>query len=344
MGRTRRILRWLTKAALLTAVVLGLAACTKPSAPEFTAHVEPAAGHVPYDARVVCTPLVGTYTVELPNGRTLSGTESEFEVTVDALDWVADVTWSDGSAVRTATAEAHGTNAAPRILRPRINGVSDRWYLQPRERTLIDFTHYPSTLAGPETGVAYEASWRVVEIAVECERKTLCGEVIGDSIFYPPYEAGALHASFGGVVYQNACIVYPLYTGERAPDGKPYVPRAEAGYIYDPYRTHNLFDGVAYPEQEATIRVTVQDNFGRRTVASFVIPVQDGGYRPGEGSGPHDPLFYVGNVVTKIVHTVSCPEVCLMRREQMRFFCHADTAVSEGYVLGETCLGGPPQN
>ena len=63
------------------------------------------------------------------------------------------MTWTDGEQARTETVSAAGTNAAPTILAPRINGDPSRWFLRPRERTLIDFTHYPTGLSGSESGI-----------------------------------------------------------------------------------------------------------------------------------------------------------------------------------------------
>ena len=93
---------------------------------------------MPYEARIVCTPLDGTYTYELPDGSTISSADSELEVLIDDLSWEIKVTWTNGEDVLVDTATAEGTNARPRIFHPRISGSPELWYLEPRERTLID--------------------------------------------------------------------------------------------------------------------------------------------------------------------------------------------------------------
>ena len=329
---------------VLALLVLSLmfAGCNEPV--QFHAFVEPPRGHVPYEARIVCTPLEGTYSYRLPDGSVIESKASELAVTVDRLDWEASVSWTNGEQARTQAVAAHGTNALPSILPPRINGDPSRWYLRPRERTLIDFTHYSAGLSGPESGVVYDGPWRVVAIQVECHLKTLCGMPVGDSVFCPPYEAGHYHGLFGGQVYDNACIVYPLYTGELAPDGRPYAPAAEEGYPYDGTRVRSIFYSAAFPEQSAAIRVTVEDEWGRQTSASFDIPVGAAEYHSNKGGRSTDyseVVFYVASRISRLYHLSTCVEVCGIRTVDRLYFSSEASASAPGRERCPVCLGVP---
>jgi len=328
---------------VLALLVLSLmfAGCNEPV--QFHAFVEPPRGHVPYEARIVCTPLEGTYSYRLPDGSVIESKASELAVTVDRLDWEASVSWTNGEQARTQVVAAHGTNALPTILPPRINGDPSRWYLRPRERTLIDFTHYSAGLSGPESGVVYGGPWRVVAIQVECHLKTLCGMPVGDSVFCPPYEAGHYHGLFGGQVYDNACIVYPLYTGELAPDGRPYPPAPEQGYTVDTARVRNVFDRVEFPAQSATVSVVVEDEWGRQVAASFDVPVEAAVYLT-EGKPPTDYsklVFYVASRISRLYHLSTCVEVCGIRAADRLYFSSEASASAAGRERCPACLGVP---
>jgi len=327
---------------------------------QFHARVEPSQGHVPYTAEIVCTSLAGNYIYELPDGATFESTANRIGVTVDRLDWKATVTWSDGKRAGTAAVSAHGTNAAPRISRPCINGDPYRWHLTPRERTLIDFAPHLATLSGPQTGVQYEGSWHIVSIQVECELKSLCGVPIADSIFCPPYESGKYHALWGGQVVENACIVYPLYTSETTPDGRPYAPTSEAGYTYDPSRVHDLFElmaqqnailnDAAFPAQDATIRIVIEDEWGRQTAASFHIPVRPLVYVTNYEPWGTRTRFYFADRTSSFYHLVwskasspyqliTCSEGCPAGLEDCVFFCRESDVIGTSRQICPLCAG-----
>jgi hypothetical protein len=329
----------------LAVVLAALTGCTEPA--ELHAFVDPPRGHVPYAARIMCSSLPGTYTVELPDGTAIMSKEHEFDVVVDRLEWEARVTWTDGRQVRVENVLAEGTNTPPIILLPRINGDPYLWTLRPREQTLIDFTHRLGGLSGPESGVVYDGAWRVVEIRVEPKLKTLCGAPMGDSIFCPPWEAGAVHALFSGQVLENACLVYPLYTAETASNGRPYAPEALPGYDYDSARNRNVLVGVEFPEQTATIIVVVEDDWGRRTSASFDIRVAastswDSGSLPGD---PEDPAlfkkaaFFVSSPADPFYYRRDCPEVCGIPEAQRIYFLSAENAETAGKRRSPSCFG-----
>jgi hypothetical protein len=336
--------------ALLGLLLLWCLATSCDQPVPFYAVVTPALGHVPYSARIVCTSLAGTYTYQLPDGTRVTSAANSLDVTVDRLDWTAQVTWSDGQQVTTQEVAAHGSNPPPLIERPRINGDSFLWYLKPEERTLIDFSHYQATLSGPETGVVYDGEWHVVTIQVEPQLKRLCGAPVGDSIFCPPFKKGEWHGFFHGQVYENACIVYPLYTSETAPDGRPYPPIPEEGYPSDVLRRiHDLYYGLAFPAQQVTIRVEVEDEWGRLTTASFEIPVEGseayGGYGPGHPSPPHPApdyttaVFYVSSTTSTIYHRPSSQEVCQISPAARVFFASQATALESGREPCVACFG-----
>ncbi len=322
--------------------------CDQPVA--FHAVVTPTLGHVPYSARIVCTELAGTYAYRLPDGTHVTSAESTLDVTVDRLDWTAQVTWTDGRQVRTQEVMAHGSNPPPLIGRPGINGDPLLWYLKPGERTLIDFSHHPATLSGPETGVVYDGLWHVVSVQVEPQLKRLCGAPVGDSIFCPPFEKDVWHGSFRGQVYENACIVYPLYTSEAAPDGRPYPPIPEDGYPSDLLRRiHDLYYGLAFPAQQATIRVVVEDEWGRKTTASFEIPVEETkGRATGDPSPPPHPdpppdyrtaVFYVSSPTSTVYHRSNSQEVCQISPADRIFFASQGTALESGRQPCTACFG-----
>ena len=307
----------------------------------FHAVVTPTLGHVPYSARIVCTELAGTYTYRLPDGTHVTSAESTLDVTVDRLDWTAQVTWSNGRQVTTQEVVAHGSNPPPLIGRPRINGDPLLWYLRPEERTLIDFSHYAAGLSGPESGVVYDGEWSVVSIQVQPRLKRLCGAPVGDSIFCPPFTKGEWHAAFRGQVYENACIVYPLYTSEAAPDGLAYPPFPEEGYPTDPQRRlHDLYYGIAFPAQQATIRVVVEDEWRRRTAASFESPVEA---QVDDNSDPADDytkvVFYVSSTSSTIFHLSTSQDVCQISPADRVFFRSESAALRAGKVPCDTCFG-----
>jgi hypothetical protein len=352
--------RFMTRLRCLILILLLpiLASCDEPV--RLQAKVEPAQGHVPYDARVVCTPLAGTYHYELPDGVTIESTSNTLDVTVDKLDWQATVNWANDRQTATAVASAHGTNALPRILPPRISGDPYRWHLVPRERTLIDFTHYPAGLSGPGSGVVYEGTWHVVSVQVECKLKSLCGAPIGDSIFCPPYVDGKYHALWRGRVVENACIVYPLYTSETTQDGRPYPPAPEPGYTYDAPRVHDLFelmvqqnailDRDSFPVQTAVIRVVIEDEWSRQTSASFDISVRPLLYETAYVPWISRTRFCFADRASPVYHLVrseasspylllTCSEACGIDLGDCLFFCRESDATESGRQLCPQCAG-----
>jgi len=338
--RARRCIGSLTAFAVTLALLSALVtSCTEPI--QFHAAVDPSQGHVPYAARIVCTRLAGTYTYRLPGGETVTSDENELEVTVDRLEWEATVTWANGEQVRTETVSAQGTNAPPTILAPRINGDPSRWFLRPRERTLIDFTHYPTSLSGPESGVVYDGEWQVADIQVECKLKRLCGSAVGDSIFRPPYEEGVYHAVFRGQTVENACIVYPLYSAETASNGRPYAPAPEDGYIYDAARVRDIFQQVEFPAQSAKIQVVVEDDWGRLTSGSFEISVEAGVYGGGSGSATdyRKAVFYVASRTSPLYHRSTCDAVCQIPKQDRLYFCGQENAEASGKKPAPDCFG-----
>ena len=331
----------------LAVVVLlaSLTGCTEPVV--LHAFVDPPRGHVPYAARIMCSSLPGTYTVELPDGTTMTSKEREFDVVVDRLEWKARVTWTNGHQVRVENVLAEGTNTPPIILLPRINGDAYLWTLRPREQTLIDFTHHTGGLSGPESGVVYDGAWRVVEIRVEPELKTICGEPMADSIYTPPWEEGTYHALFHGQLVDNACLVYPLYTAETAPTGRPYAPEALPGYDYDSARNRNVLVGVEFPEQTAAILVVVEDDWGRRTSASFPVTVAASSFWDSPNSGDtHDnpslfknAAFFVSSPADSFYYRRNCPEVCGIPEAERIYFLSAENAEAAGKRRSSSCFG-----
>lgn len=304
----------------------------------FNALIDRPTGNVPYEALISATPGLDSYVFELPN-QTIEQSEPVLPVTVDSLDWSATVTgWLGGTRAGEDTVRATGTNPLPRIFRPLINGDPQTWRLNPRERTLIDFSHRERTMSGDETGVAFDGTWQIRGIRVEYEEKYLWGSFVPDSVFCPPYEPGVFHALDKGVVYENACVIYPLYTSEEGPGGLPYAPAAEAGYEYDAIRNHNLYESVSFPAQTATIYVTIEDQWARSASASFEIPVAELDYG-GDAGDEYEALFYVagtsrvvGDGSKPLYHRSICPAIAAIAGDLRIFFKTQESAQSAGYV------------
>ncbi len=323
---------------LVSVGALVIASGCSPDPFPFNALIDRPTGNVPYEARISATPGLDSYVFELPD-QTIEQSEPGLSVTVDSLDWSATVTgWFGGKPVGQDTVRAAGTNPLPRICRPLINGDPQMWRLNPRERTLIDFTHRERTMSTDETGVAFAGAWQIRAIRVEYDEKYLWGSFVPDSVFCPPYEPGVFHARDKGTVYENACVIYPLYTSEEGPDGLPYAPAAEAGYPYDAVRNHNLYESVSFPAQAATIYVTVEDEWGRETSASFEVPVAELDYG-GDVGDDYEAFFYVASS-SRVVgsggkppyHRSTCPTIASIGEDLRVYFKTQEAAQLAGYV------------
>jgi len=330
---------------LLLGILLGLAGCFlfEDPDPVLNAIIAPEQGIVPYTAQIVATAPPGTFTFKLPN-ETIQQTDNVLEVLVDSITWTATITWTDGSTVKTTTVTATGSNARPTINRPLINGVSSQWFLTPREQTLIDFSYRAASMTSPTTGVHYSDEWSLHEITVLCSEKLLCNQRVRDSIYCPPYETGVYHAIFNGVLYENACIVYPTNTYEPSTNGTPYAPSPEEGYSYDTIQNRSVFKQAAFPAQTATIRVVVRDNFGRLTSAEFEIPVLELAFANGdEQDDPYsfgEVQYYIASKDESIFHTSSCYRACLIPEASRIYFAESRHADESGRTLGPYCSIG----
>jgi hypothetical protein len=258
---------------ILILVTLALTGCSllQPPPPKaFQVTVSPESGHPPFAVTITATDMgEGTYTFELPD-ETIKQSGNLLTATVDRDPWTATVRWSSGTGIRhLVTIEVDIDNDPPDITAPRLAPYPD-WLLHPRERTLLDFNDYPGSMYGPRTGIMDPDgdAWHIVEIQVLCETKYMA-----DSIFCPPYRPGIFHATFQGHLIDNACIVYPTYTGRiDEKTGLPFPPMVEEGYPYN-FRTDNNLTPGEMPAQTATIIVTAEDEWGARARKSFEIQV-----------------------------------------------------------------------
>jgi len=263
--KARRAGIFLGGVAVLSAVLgCDLFQALPPAPVSLVAWVNPSTGKVPYSATIVCTAPQGEYTFELPNETVGPQTDNTLEVTVDSLNWEAVVSWTDGANVRTCAVTATGNNPTPNIHGIRINGINNLWQLEPMERTLIEAIVY------------YENEWRVSSFSIEGSYSST-----PFTVFYPPYEAGVCHAYWNNWIIENACIVYPVYASIDT-SGLPYSPTGlDEGYptsyqvtnrlLYDyPSSTEGTLE---VPAQQAVVSVTVEDEFGRLTTQTFLVPV-----------------------------------------------------------------------
>jgi len=272
------------KVGVIGMAVLALCGCSllSPPAPTLiSAWITPNSGKVPYAATIYCNAPDGQFTFELPDETIGPQTEGQLDVIVDSLDWEATVLWTDGGTVLSATARATGNNPRPRIRGVRINGINDLWQLEPLERTLIE---------------------AIVEYGGECRVDSF--DVWGSwssapfSVFYPPYEPGICHAFWKGWIIEDACIVYPVYASIDT-KGLPYTMCGlDEGYPTSHQNTNRLYydfpassgGTLEIPAQRGFIEVTVRDDFGRLTSATFNIPIQAADYgerKPGVVRGTH---------------------------------------------------------
>lgn len=330
---------------LVVLVLMGLAGCFLFEEELFlNAVIAPVQGIVPYEAKIVATaPPGGTFTFELPD-ETIVQQENVLDVTVDTGTWSATVHWTDGETILTAVVTATASNARPVIHRPLINGIASQWHVTPCERTLIDFDYHGATLSSPTTGIEYNGTWTLREISVECSEKLLCDQSIPDSIYCPPYESGVYQATFNGHVHANACIVYPTRTYELDEDGKPYAPHPESGYTVDTHENRDVFDGVTFPEQTATIRVLVEDDLGRLTAGAFEIPVESLLFANHE-TEPRtfdEASYYVADVDSSVYHAEWCTEICRIPQGDRLYFVDERHALATGRHHCPLCTGEQP--
>jgi len=246
----------------MVVLVLALAGCTESTA-DFRATIQPNRGRVPFQATITATDIGDSYTFYLP-GETITQESPTLSVTVDAIDWTATVETLYAGKTYTYDVHATGTNAPPSVDGVIINGVKDRWYLVPLERTLLEFVVSPGAVVIDVDvwGSAYSTHY---------------------TVFTPPYD-GSYHALYGGSIRENACIVYPMYKSipSEDPSGLPYAPNdLEVGYPYLAWTNTNVWDfrgtddgGLELPQQAGSIRVTVEDGLGLQTTASFSVPIE----------------------------------------------------------------------
>ena len=266
-GVIRRNAGHATRMTVLLAFVLATTGCTEPGLESPNARIVPSSGVVPYEATVKVDPIADTYVFRLPD-RTVTQDSPQLPVTVDRITYNVKVECRRQDQIAVGSARAIGTNAAPQILGVRVNGIADLWLLKPFERTLL------------EPIVSYEGDWALSSLQVT-------GSIyVGPySTFHPPYEPGVPHAEWRGQDRENAAIVYPLYMSIENDYGLPYSPTGlDEGYPTS-YSVTNAFEfgssgsaDTSIPAQAGTLRVSVKDEFGRTTSASFEIPISATGF------------------------------------------------------------------
>ena len=242
------------RGAYAVCVLLLCAGCSHPVV-QFCAGVVPDHGHIPFEARIIASPISGSYRYDTPDGIVYSS-QPTLDVLVDELEWKAEVSCVVGGGTYTDTATAYGTNAPPRILRPFIKNSCEMWpTLCPLERTMV------------KCRVDYDREWWLVEAEFDCE---LTPEP--DSIYCPPLE----RTPGGGIVFHvydtdNAFLVYPTRVAP-SPSGLPYRPTAyEEGYPAKPGWSGNIYYMDGFREQTATLTLIVADEWGRQSTATFEV-------------------------------------------------------------------------
>jgi hypothetical protein len=231
--------------------------------------VSPRAGHPPFEVTITVTGRDGgEYLFQLPDGD-VSTAEPTVIATVDQLDWRGSVVWTRGDLRDVREFGVQTTNAPPVIGRP-ILAPYPEWILTPQQRTLLDFNFRDGGLHGTWSGI-YDPDgdeWRIVSVTLQAPLKA-----DPDSIFCAPYD-GTYHATWRGQSIENACVVYPLYTGRHV-GGLPCPPQGltEAGYPSSPYQNPNLYYGQEFVEQVAMITVVAEDSWGAQSRQQFGIAV-----------------------------------------------------------------------
>jgi hypothetical protein len=261
--RTRRA------AAIVGAGILFiLAGCAEvPYGNPMMVHVSPESGHPPFTVTITATGRDGgEYLFQLPDGDVRTGSPT-ITATVDRFDWHGSVVWTRGDLCNVREFVVQAVNAPPTIGFPLLAPYLD-WHMRGRERTLLDFNFHDGGPYGTWTGI-YDPDgdeWRIVSITLRAPLKD-----DDDSIFCAPYD-GTYHATWHDRVIENACVVYPLYTGKQV-GGLPCSPQGltEKGYPASPYQNPNLYYGQKFSEQVATLTVIAEDSWGARAVRAFGI-------------------------------------------------------------------------
>jgi len=288
------------------AILTGCFSTTHSLLPLFRVEIVPNSGHPPFEVTITATDMdSGVYTFDLP-GQLVEQTSNTLKATVNRDPYEVRVLWSDEeNGPLEATKSINVVNEGPTIRRPRLGPNSD-WHLRPREKTLLDFNYFAGSMYGEATGIDDPDgdSCHIIQITVRCEIKS-----VDDSIFCPPYEQGVFHAFWQGYLIDNACIIYPTYTGELS----PFLPPAPTSFrsdrieFVDPFHydasgndNRNLNDeyftlkntGITYVDMtEWTVTNNTNDSF--EFPAGFALsPSKSVAVYSGSGNNTHNKLFW----------------------------------------------------
>jgi len=269
--------------AILRLALIGLASlvlltgCLFPTTDnQLSVTVNPSSGHPPFAVTVTAQDKGGgTYTFEATGEAAFPTTERSYQTVVKDYPWKCAVEWTDGNSVAQATARVELVDEPPVIQRPWICGT----YGVPFMRTQIDLRyadedhlHYGPCITDPEGD-----DWTVTSITVQCDSKDE-----PDTLFYPSiYGIKEFHVDAGSgcdtIDVYPAAIWYPGYTAEiDTVTGLPFSLSTQDGKSGDGDRGYPVlkhFTSPLFRAQNATITITVEDEFGASTTESFIIPI-----------------------------------------------------------------------
>jgi len=238
---------------------------------QLSVSVTPSSGHPPFAVTVTAQDKGGgTYTYEATGEAAVQTTERSYQTVVHEWPWKCAVEWTDGDSVAQATACVELVDEPPVIREPWISCV----YGVPFMRTQIDLRygsedslHYGPCITDPEGD-----EWMVTSITVQCDSKD-----DPDTLFYPSiYGIEEFHVDAGSgcdtIDVYPAAIWYPGYTAEI--DTVTGLPFSLSEYDGDRgYPVLKDFTSPLFRAQNATITITVEDEFGASTTESFIIPI-----------------------------------------------------------------------
>lgn len=124
---------------------------------------------------------------------------------------------------------------------------------------------------------------------------------------------------------------------ETAPSGRPYAPEPLDGYVCDRVTNRDPLDAVAYPAQTAHIVVTIEDDWGRRTSASFRVPVSPIALQSFYDEFEDD-VFFVSSQADPYYYRRGCPEACRIAAQDRLYFASEENAEAVGKHRSPSCF------
>ena len=227
-----------------------------------------------YPGREVTLTAVGvvggqfTFNVE---GKTVTGTSTEYRFSPSSLPCDVAVMWDGGGVPQTATKTIYLENEGPVIGLPLLDGKRDNWTIQPKARVVVTFPDAYDPEGGPVT-LIYAT---VYHTGQEAYQAVFCPPYVGDGTAKPSlyrvrtgqgdlFNAFVFHSIWEEILDKETCgwnlpITPPSKTEDGYPGGRgatcpPLWPREDI------------------PAGMTIITATFVDEVGASTTESWSIP------------------------------------------------------------------------